>query len=101
MIKNVRKIVDISIAREPGEKIKELSTSTMAFISCRSRLTKVLVGAAREEKGSKGGGGQVRLSYGDIGRVSGLKFLEHLKSRYQVKFTWQTYTSKSCFWMSM
>ena len=33
-----------------------------AFIICRSRLTKVLAGTARGETGSKGGGGQVRLS---------------------------------------
>ena len=33
----------------------------MAFISCRGRLTNVLVGAARRETGSKGGGGKVRL----------------------------------------
>ena len=41
--------------------MQELSANTVAFISCRNRLTKVLVGAAREEKESKGGGGQVRL----------------------------------------
>ena len=40
----------------------ELSTSTVAFISCRGRLTKVLAGAARGEMGSKGGGGRVKLS---------------------------------------
>ena len=34
-----------------------LVEDTVAFISCRGRLTKVLVGAARGEgKGSKGGG---------------------------------------------
>jgi hypothetical protein len=46
--------------RESNEKINykiELSVNTVAFISCRNRLTKVLAGAAREEKGSKGGGG--------------------------------------------
>ena len=54
-------------------KYEELSANPVAFISCRRRLTKVLAGAAREEKGSKGGGGQVKLS--DVGnwRLSGLK----------------------------
>ena len=40
---------------------KELSANTVTFISCRCRLTKVLAGAAREEIGSKGGEGRVRL----------------------------------------
>jgi hypothetical protein len=43
-------------------KYKELSANIVAFISCRHRLTKVLVGAARERKGSKDEGGRVRLS---------------------------------------
>ena len=37
-------------------KYKELSANTVAFISCRRRLTKVLAGAARGEKQSKSGG---------------------------------------------
>ena len=47
----------------------ELSASTVAFISCRGRLTKVLADAARGEKGSKGGVGQVRLSNVDTRRL--------------------------------
>ena len=46
----------------------------MAFISCRSRLIKVLAGAAREEKGSKYRVGRVRLPHVDMGRLSGLKY---------------------------
>ena len=46
----------------------------MAFISCRSRLTKVLAGATKGEKGSKGGGGRVRLPDVDTGRLSVLKY---------------------------
>ena len=34
----------------------------MAFISYRQRLAKVLTGAARGKKGSKGGGVRVRIS---------------------------------------
>ena len=34
----------------------------------------MLAGAAREEKGSEGGGGQVRLLDVDTGRLSGLKY---------------------------
>jgi hypothetical protein len=41
--------------------MKELSANTVAFIGCRSRLTKVLTGAARDKKASKDGGGRVRL----------------------------------------
>ena len=62
--------------RKPGEKIKyktELSANTVDFISCRRRLTKVLAGAAKREKGSKGGGDCVRLLDVDTGRLSGLK----------------------------
>ena len=43
--------------REPSEKIRykvELSANTVAFVSCRSRLTKVLVGAPRREKDTLG-----------------------------------------------
>ena len=46
----------------------------MAFISCTSRLTKVLVGAARGKKVSKVGGGQVTLPDVDTGRMLGLKY---------------------------
>jgi hypothetical protein len=46
---------------KPGEKIKELSANTVAFISCKSRLIKLLAAAAKGEKESKGGGGRVRL----------------------------------------
>ena len=46
----------------------------MAFISCRSRLTKVLPDAAKVKKGSKAGGGQVRLSNVGAGRLLGLKY---------------------------
>ena len=46
----------------------------MAFFCCRNRLTKVLAGAARGEKGSKGRGGRVRLSNVDTGRLTGLKY---------------------------
>ena len=42
-------------------KYKELSANTVAFISCRCRLTKVLAGTGRGEKGSKGAGGQESL----------------------------------------
>jgi hypothetical protein len=43
-------------------KYKELSANTVAFISCRRRLPKVLAGASRWKKGSKGGAGRVLLS---------------------------------------
>ena len=55
-------------------KYKELSANTEAFISCRHRLTKVLVGAIRGEKESKGGGGRVRLSNVGTGKLLGLKY---------------------------
>ena len=45
----------------------------MAFISCRGRLTKVLAGAAREQTGSKGGGGRVRLSDVDTRKLAGFQ----------------------------
>ena len=54
-------------------KYKELSANTVALISCRRRLTKVLAGAARGEKGSKSGGDQVRLSDVNTERMSRLK----------------------------
>ena len=46
----------------------------MAFISCRSRLTKVLENTTRGEKGSKDGGSRARLLEVDTGRNSGLKY---------------------------
>jgi hypothetical protein len=46
----------------------------MAFISFRSRLTKVLAGAARGKKGSKGGEGQVKLPNVDTGLFHLLTF---------------------------
>ena len=45
----------------------------MAFISYRCRLTKVLAGVAREEKGSKGGGGRMRLTNFDTRELAGFK----------------------------
>jgi hypothetical protein len=45
----------------------------VVFVSGRSRLTKVLTGAASREKGNKGGRGQVRLLDVDTGRLLGLK----------------------------
>jgi hypothetical protein len=61
---------------EPGEKFKyeELSVNTTAFFSYRWRLTKLLAGATRGKKGSKGGGGQVRLSSVDAGKLTGFKY---------------------------
>ena len=46
----------------------------MAFISCRSTLTKMLADAAMGENGSKGGKGRVRLPDVDTERLSGLKY---------------------------
>ena len=39
-------------SRKPDKKMKykELSANTVAFISCRRRLSKVLAGVAREER---------------------------------------------------
>ena len=45
----------------------------MAFISYRCRLTKVLAGATRGEKGSKGRGDQLRLSNVNTGKLAGFK----------------------------
>ena len=45
----------------------------MAFISCRTRLTKVSAGTGRRETGSKGGAGRVRLSHVDTGELEGFK----------------------------
>jgi hypothetical protein len=45
----------------------------VAFINYRRRLTKVLAGAARGKKGSKGGGGRVRLSNVDTEELAGFK----------------------------
>ena len=57
--------------REASEKRKymELLANTVIFISCRLRVTKVLAGASREKKGSKGAGGRVRLSDVDTRRL--------------------------------
>ena len=49
----------------------KLSASTMAFISCRGRLTKVLAGAAKGETGNKGAGSRVRLSDVDTWELAG------------------------------
>ena len=46
---------------------------SVAFISCRGRLTKVLAGAARRGTGSKGGGGRVRISYVDTRELAGFQ----------------------------
>ena len=55
--------------------MKKLSANTVAIISCKSRLTKVCVGAARgREKGSNGGGDRVRLLVFDT-RMSDLSVL--------------------------
>jgi hypothetical protein len=48
------------------DKILELSASTVAFISRRGRLAKVLAGAARGEMGSRGGVSRVMLSDVDL-----------------------------------
>ena len=45
----------------------------MAFVSCRSILTKVLAGATREKMGSKGGGGRVRLLDVDTWELAGFQ----------------------------
>ena len=50
-------------------------THTVAFISCRGRLTEVLASAARGEMGSKGGGVRVRLSYVDTREFAGISEL--------------------------
>jgi hypothetical protein len=42
-------------------KYKEFSANTVTFICCRSTLTIKLAGAARGEKGSKDGGGLLRI----------------------------------------
>ena len=49
--------------RESSEKMKykEFSANTVTFICCRSTLTIKLAGAARGEKGSKDGGGLLRI----------------------------------------
>ena len=45
----------------------------MVFISCRSRLNKLLAGAARGEMGSNGGGGRVRLLDVDTWELAGFQ----------------------------
>ena len=54
--------------------MKQWTKSTLNFISCRSRLTKVCAGAGRGEKGSKGREGRVRLVDVDTERLLGLKY---------------------------
>ena len=54
------------------DKFPEHSASTVAFISYRDRLTKVLAGAARGKTGSKGGGGRVGLSDVDTWELAGV-----------------------------
>ena len=51
----------------------ELSGNTVAFISYRCRLTKVLASATRGEKGSGSGGSRVKLLDVDTGRLVRLK----------------------------
>ena len=53
-------------------KIDEID---VAFISCRLTLVKVLAGAARGEKGSKGWRDRVRTSNVDTRRLVGLKYM--------------------------
>ena len=68
--------VDIARAGRVRWKLKkyqELSANAVAFICCRSRLTKVLASATRGEMGSKGGGGWVRLSDVDIRELAGFQ----------------------------
>ena len=52
---------------------KELSVNTVAFFSCRGRLTKVLAVATRRQTGSKGWGGWVRLSDVDTRELVGFQ----------------------------
>jgi hypothetical protein len=54
-------------------KYQEFSANTVAFISYRCRLIKVLGGATRGGKGSKGEGGRVRLLNVDTGELAGFK----------------------------
>ena len=63
------------------DKFLELSASTVTFISCRGRLTKVLAGAARGETGIKGGVGQVRIGLG-IGILKLVDMPFHIGSRH-------------------
>ena len=53
-------------------KLEEPSVNTVTLISYRHRLVKlqVLLGG----KGTKGGGGRVRLSNVDTGRLTGFKY---------------------------
>ena len=55
-------------------KYEELSANTVAFVSYRRRLTRVLAGAARAEKGSKCWGGQVKLLNVYTRRLTGFKY---------------------------
>ena len=61
-----------SLEPKESEEIEEITgafNQHCGFISCKSRLTKVLAGAAREETGSKREGGQVRLSDVELMKV--------------------------------
>jgi hypothetical protein len=63
------------VERSEWEHTKqELLANTVAFISCRSRLTIILVGAAKGEKGNGGGGGQVKLPDVNTEKLSDLKY---------------------------
>ena len=57
--------------RKSQVKIDEISGAFSQH--CHCRLTKVLASAARREKGSKGGGGRVRLSNVDTRELAGYK----------------------------
>ena len=50
----------------------ELLASTVTFVSCRGRLTKVLAGAARGEMGNKGVEARVRILDVDTLELVGL-----------------------------
>ena len=58
---------------ELKHKDQELSANIVSFISCRSRLTIMLTGAASGEKGRGGGGGQVRLPDVNTRRLVGIE----------------------------
>ena len=73
---------------------------TVGFISCRSRLTKMLAGAARGETGCKGGGGQVRLSDVDTRELAGFQneFICHFILTYVLLIVFCVhYKSRVCF----
>ena len=53
----------------------ELAAKTVAFISCRGRLTIMLASATRGKKGSRDGGSKVRLPDVDTERLLELNVL--------------------------